>query len=110
MADINELRGAATVIRSTIRENSTVLIERLARRQATNIIALCDEIERLREALKPFANIPTHGAYGGPLVAGHVWYEDGSSGCGDAKYAPVHGAIINRHDLARARKALEGGE
>ena len=37
--------------------------------------ALREENARLLEALKPFADVPENGAYGGPMVQARVYYE-----------------------------------
>jgi hypothetical protein len=63
------------------------------------------ENERLREALRPFANVPTHGAHGGPLVSAQAIYEDGSSG-EDLPLSPTWPKCMPHEWFARARAAL----
>ena len=58
-------------------------------------------IAELEAALKPFATLPTHGEYGGPLVQARVYYEcEPNDRCGI-----VH---INKTAFRAARAALKG--
>lgn len=63
---------------------------RLRIRIAAQDAALADA----REVVRSF-DFPTHGNHGGPLVAGKVWYEDGTE------------KPIAKEDIARARAWLK---
>jgi hypothetical protein len=60
-----------------------------------------ENVERLREALKPFARIPMHGKHGGPFVIAHAVYEDMTKGSSAPREAYWH-----RDDFDRARASL----
>jgi hypothetical protein len=58
-------------------------------------------IAELEAALKPFATIPTHGEYGGPMVQARVYYECETDERAGKTY-------IGRRSFDAARAALKG--
>ena len=78
-------------------------------RMAESFTAQQAEIERLREALKRFANVPTRGTCGGPLVCAQTAYEDGSGG-EDLGISPHWPGYMPHEWFTRARAALTGKE
>lgn len=68
MDEINRLRDTNIEY-----EQAMMALQLLQRAEAD--VKLRAENARLREALKPFALVPTHGDYGGPLVQARVYYE-----------------------------------
>lgn len=75
-------------------EENDRLIDRISTLEAEN--------KRLREALRPFAEFPSRGVYGGPLCSARGIYEDGTD-----EDTARHRGWLDPKDFARARDALQ---
>ena len=93
---------ASSAVETLVREDAPF-------QAADALTALAAENERLREALKRFANVPTRGTCGGPLVCAQTAYEDGSGG-EDLGISPHWPGYMPHEWFTRARAALTGKE
>lgn len=59
-------------------------------------------VERAKEVIEPFADVPLNGTFGGPLCGAKALYEDGS----DDKYTPDN-SVLGHEPFRRARRFLE---
>lgn len=84
-----------------LRTLGNILDGPLFKEAADELDRLTAEIARLREALKPFADIPPNGDYGGPMVRATIHYEDQLS-------SSTHiGPRLSAAAFRAARQALE---